>query len=335
MTGEVEPARLAVVEAYSDSYGPADVDVFRDASSQMCGQDEELWVLTDLARIGHFRAPHAVAITNRHLFAIGARYTVEPLLAIPTSALSVRFASNSEVGYKRSDGGIARSECSVAIKFIGQHGSRLSTAVQEAIRGQRPAPIVVGRAVAGHQVPALFLGGHGLGVPVGTEGVLVFRPDHTGFVSSSGTPLWSTPTAAITDVAFGGPGAWQKGGRVVGGGFGAVGAVEGMLVAAAMNKVTTRKGVTTIITMSVGHELTGFWEHDKLTPAQLTIELSWLSASAAATRARLAQSGWSVVVAEAESPGLATQLKELAGLHEQGVLTHDEFAQAKAKLLCR
>jgi hypothetical protein len=82
----------------------------------------------------------------------------------------------------------------------------------------------------------------------------------------------------VADVKFGGPGAWRKGGGVIGGGFGVAGAAEGMLVATALNALTTRTGVTPVVRLGAGERMAGFWQHDQFTPGQLTIEFSWIQA---------------------------------------------------------
>ena len=50
-------------------------------------------------------------------------------------------------------------------------------------------------------------------------------------------------------------------------------------------------------------------------------------------RSKLGQSDPPAQDAPAAAPSMPDQLKQLAALHEQGALTDDEFATAKARLL--
>jgi hypothetical protein len=73
--------------------------------------------------------------------------------------------------------------------------------------------------------------------------------------------LWEVAVGDISTVEFAGPGKWQKGGRFFGGGFGVVGAAEGMLIAAALNSLTTKTGVTTVVHLEAGADMSTWWHH--------------------------------------------------------------------------
>jgi hypothetical protein len=59
-------------------------------------------------------------------------------------------------------------------------------------------------------------------------------------------PLAELPYSEVEDVEIGGPGLVRSGGGFIGGGFGAVGALEGMTIAAVLNALTARTSITTI-----------------------------------------------------------------------------------------
>jgi Short C-terminal domain len=128
----------------------------------------------------------------------------------------------------------------------------------------------------------------------------------------------------IEDVEIGGPGLVKSGGGFIGGGFGAVGALEGMAVAAVLNTLTTRTTITTVVRIQATNcELFLLWT--KATPAQLRIELS--RPLGAIRAARTADQ----VPARSASP--VAELSKLADMLQAGLLTREEFDQLKAKLL--
>lgn len=114
--------------------------------------------------------------------------------------------------------------------------------------------------------------------------------------------LAQVPYGAIEDVEIGGPGLVRSGGGFVGGGFGAVGALEGMAIAAVLNALTARTAITTIIRVQAGNcELFLLWT--KTTPDQLRIELSKPLGAIRAARAAADQAP-----ASPASPGRADAL---------------------------
>ena len=85
--------------------------------------------------------------------------------------------------------------------------------------------------------------------------------------------LAELPYLGVEDVEIGGPGLVRSGGNFAGGGFGAIGALEGMAVASVMNALTTRTSITTIVRVQ-GASCEFFLLHNRSTPDQLRIELS-------------------------------------------------------------
>lgn len=88
-----------------------------------------------------------------------------------------------------------------------------------------------------------------------------------------GTPLMEVRYTDIEDIEIGGPGVVKRGGGYVGGGFSAVGALEGMAIAGVLNALTTRTSIVTVVRIqAMTSEL--FLLHTKSTPDTLRMELS-------------------------------------------------------------
>jgi hypothetical protein len=123
----------------------------------------------------------------------------------------------------------------------------------------------------------------------------------------------------------------KSGGGFVGGGFGAVGALEGMAVAGVLNALTSRTTITTIVRVqSAACEL--FLLHTQLTPEQLRIHLSHPLGAIRSARAAADALGQRRAASTA-SP--VEELTRLAAMLEGGLLTRDEFDTLKANLLSR
>jgi hypothetical protein len=138
--------------------------------------------------------------------------------------------------------------------------------------------------------------------------------------------LLQVPYGEVEDVEIGGPGLVRTGGRFYGGGFGAVGALEGMAVAAVLNALTTKTSITTVVRIQAAScEL--FLMHNRLTPQQVRMALSRplgliRSARPVATAPAVPAQG---------SP--VEELTKLASMLESGLLTRDEFERLKVRLL--
>lgn len=89
------------------------------------------------------------------------------------------------------------------------------------------------------------------------------------FPQYSGEARAEVPYAEIEDVEIGGPGLVKSGGGFIGGGFGAVGALEGVAIASVLNALTTRTSITTIVRVQ-GVRCELFLLHTRSTPEQLS-----------------------------------------------------------------
>lgn len=131
------------------------------------------------------------------------------------------------------------------------------------------------------------------------------------------------PYTDVEDVEIGGPGVVRTGGRFVGGGFGAVGALQGMAVAAVLNALTTKTTTTTVMRVQArGCEL--FLLDNTLTPQRLRMAIS---RPLAAIRDARPSSAVPVPASPVE------ELSKLASMLENGLLTREEFDALKARLL--
>jgi hypothetical protein len=136
--------------------------------------------------------------------------------------------------------------------------------------------------------------------------------------------------ADIVAFEIGGPGAKRTGGGFFGGGFGAEGAAEGMLIASALNMLTTRTKVDTVICLRTRTaEL--FLHTSQETPDALRMRLSQVfnilraqSASEATARNDRSQSGEQHIV---------DRLAKLADMLDKGLITREEFGSLKSELL--
>jgi Short C-terminal domain len=172
-----------------------------------------------------------------------------------------------------------------------------------------------------------FLGGHGFPLHAGDVCALVFADKELRVAVSTREPS-IVPYEEITEIEIGGPGRTQTGGGFFGGGFGLSGAAEGMLIANALNLLTTRTNVDTVICVQT-REAEVFFHHNQTPPDALRIQLSPVFSAL-----RRLQS----IGSELEPPAriaatVVDHLARLAELHAAGSLTDDEFAAAKARLL--
>lgn len=106
------------------------------------------------------------------------------------------------------------------------------------------------------------------------------------------------------------------------------GAFEGMAMAYVLNKVTTRTTVITFITIT-DRDREAFFVTNQEEPSALRMSLSPIFA--ALRSANIDRSGETASSSSTLDP--VTRLKELAELHRSGVLSDDEFAIAKTKIL--
>jgi hypothetical protein len=209
---------------------------------------------------------------------------------------------------------------------IGGLGSFSSATVREAVESNARLGITPESWDTESRIfPGLVvLGGYGHSLTEKGRCTVAFAVDEIVVCGLSGESMKARYDGAGIEV--GGPGAITRGGRFFGGGFGAKGAVEGMLVASVLNSVTTKTEFQTVVGIT-----TTDWQlillSDRTTPDRLRIEFAPVFG-----RIRSRQT------AAAKPTGgrpddLAGQIARLPDLHTSGALTEEEFANAKRRLI--
>ena len=174
---------------------------------------------------------------------------------------------------------------------------------------------------------AHVLGGHGLPLRAGAELDVVFGPESL-VLRPEGRAELTVPYHAIVALEIGGPGARTTGGGFIGGGFGPVGAADGMLIGTALNMLTTRTRVDTVICVQTdAAEL--FLHTGTVAPDPLRMRLSGVFN----ILRRHQSAGGGALPASAGQ--VEDTLRSLASLQEQGLITEDEYKAKKAEVLSR
>lgn len=287
------------------------------------GASEELWLVSDRAELKGLGAPHVIVISNMQLLAISRPPMLSALIAAPRESLSIRSVARREVQLNLS--GVGRHGRTLRLQWVDGPDDVTYAALQAMILGQRPDFVRLEPWPRDFTLPTAYVGGHGCPVARQTVGALLFAPDRVCFVEeNTRSCLWEVAAHDLTTVEFGGPGKWRRGGGFFGGGFGVLGAAEGMAIAAVLNSLTTRSGVMTIVHLEAGADMSTWWQHaDWHTPEDLQVELSWLVSAVRNGKAVEAEGGRDFV----------ERLAKLAELHGAGALTDEEFAAAKARLM--
>jgi Short C-terminal domain len=166
----------------------------------------------------------------------------------------------------------------------------------------------------------IYLGGYGFnGLKAGDLIQVVFK--RHGVIVGSNFKPWSE----FQDVSITGRGEFQTGGGWWGGGFGIKGALEGAAFASIMNAITTKTHIETFIRLSFKTgELNLYLTN--ITPGDIDLKLSFL-------RGALPNVQTNHLVTNVNTTDTATQLKNLAELLKEGLLSKEEFEQEKRKLL--
>ena len=180
------------------------------------------------------------------------------------------------------------------------------------------------RSKAGHEPVVARVLGRGLpGLHEGSA-VLVTCQASSLHISTL-RPQFDLPIefASLKKVEVSGPGKTVTGATVMGGGVGWEGIAEGILIASVLSALSTRTRVETYLTIRFD-ETEVVVQAAKLTPLELRLILSpAILAAEAATARPKAQ----------PNESLSGELQRLAKLLQDGLLTLDEFAQAKSALL--
>jgi hypothetical protein len=181
----------------------------------------------------------------------------------------------------------------------------------------------------------IFLGGYvpGAELVAGKPYDVRFLEDRLAVLPCQGLQaLAELPYGAMEAIDIGGPGLVKSGGGFIGGGFGAVGAAEGMAAAAILNALTTRTKIKTVVRVQAsGAEL--FLLHPRTEPEPLRIELSRALGAVREAQAQRRESA--PRQGHPRSGSLVEELSKLAGMLERGLLTREEFDHLKARLIAQ
>lgn len=219
-----------------------------------------------------------------------------------------------------------------------------SAAAAQRIIGTFPDTVTDGTAVApaagrtadqSGWLRVAVVAAHGYPLTQGTALLLGRDPERFLLRTFDGQPLGHISYDRITSAETGGPGTVTSGGGFIGGGFGVDGMLVGIAAASLLNKATTRTQVQTLLRIATfDGEVTLFT--DQITPDVLDAQLGPvrhainLRNNPPPTPAVPDQAAPPV---SATASGLSDELAKLADLHSAGVLTDDEFAAAKQRLL--
>lgn len=197
------------------------------------------------------------------------------------------------------------------------------------------------RAVA--CVQSASTGGPSLNLDSGQRINLVFLDQGIEFCEvKGGRRLGRIPYEALASLEVGGPGVQSRGGGFAGGGFGLAGFAVGVVTAGVLNKLTTRTSIQTLLRIQAVLANGGVAEWVFLTDVDspesvagiirpITLQLETRVAQQAAQPDQI-PSPPQVAVATGGGDKIS-RLRELAELHQTGVLSDDEFAKLKAEIL--
>jgi len=169
---------------------------------------------------------------------------------------------------------------------------------------------------------AVYLGGSKIDMKNGTT-VYICSIDNDLVISHAVDAIdVKIPIKDITAVEISGPGTQTTNAGLIGGGFGLEGAAKGMLAAALVNAATTKTTTNTFLRVSTNDSEALFHFNDQ-EPSALRLTLSHLFVAADANKAYNA----------AIPTSISDELIKLQSLKEAGVLSEEEFSNAKQKLL--
>lgn len=191
---------------------------------------------------------------------------------------------------------------------------------------------IVKRGLGGQDPNRRVLGGlklvegHGHGLPIGTICSVITTSECVTIMPETGGSPQSHPYAEIVSVEIGGRGLLRTGTRLRGGGFGLTAAVEGILIASAINKATSGTQMDSSLKVATKSGYYAF-RSGTHTPVQVQQTLSFLL-----EQVRRLTAGPDATPAASDNDVL-DQLKKLGELRDTGVLSDEEFQAAKARLV--
>ena len=167
------------------------------------------------------------------------------------------------------------------------------------------------------------IGGHSHSIDPGARVTVTFDADHIALAVVGGETT-IIPYSDVVTFEIEGRGVVKSGTRLMGGGFGLAGAAAGMLAATAINSLTSKTNIETVINIQADTKAVILF-YDQVDPTNLKLQLSPAIARIEAAKRKAGSS-------PAPSNPVA-QLAQLDELHKSGALSSGEFAKAKARII--
>lgn len=219
----------------------------------------------------------------------------------------------------------ARTLVTLDGRRIGGYGPVQKQHLRRSMSRLRDA--ILGNAEGIRLTDCTLLGGYGHDITPGTRCSAVFRADDVQ-VDTSGGERVVFRYEDIESLKVGGKGLVEANGGFIGGGFGAENALVGIGVASLLNSLASRSRIETIVNIK-GRDRQAWLHYTHETPQALRIRLAEVMARIDSAQRR---------DPDRLAPSLTSVSEELARVHElhsQGVLTAEEYAAAKARLIER
>jgi hypothetical protein len=180
----------------------------------------------------------------------------------------------------------------------------------------------------------VLLGGYGYGnLTPGVDMAVDFTTTGLRALSTAThDPLLQLPYSDALAMDFSGPGRVEKGGGFIGGGFGFRGAVEGMIVASVLNKLTRKSEIQSVIRWEA-RNLEVFLFTSAATPSELRVKLSPVLARIARDPNAPEPTAAEPTPAIAAPEDRLSRIERLGALFKDGLLSEEEFSTLKREVL--
>lgn len=211
-------------------------------------------------------------------------------------------------------------------KAVAQRNERYAAARGSASQREAYAAELTGEGLLHDLRNCVFLGGYGFeeGLTPGNRVDIYFTERGIWVSKASETrPYLRRSYDSARALEFEG-GAVQKGGGFVGGGFGILGAAEGMAIANLLNSLTRKSSIHTTIRFEAEDAEVYFFTGQAL-PRVFEMRLADVRARIKARRAAAQPSS-------SQASDLSDRLLRLGDMLDKGQITPEEFAIAKARL---
>lgn len=179
---------------------------------------------------------------------------------------------------------------------------------------------------SGHRpVVAVVIGGSGFYLPKSEVVLTSCIADSLTLSNIKSRKEFAIPFSQILNIEITGPGTVSTSAGLIGGGFGVQGALKGILVASTINALTRKTSTNTFLRISTSKGEV-YLHTSTMEPAELRLVFSPAIVAMEATKHSRSPIGRS-------ASSTSEELKNLHQMHVDGVLTQEEFALAKERVL--